>query len=144
MTLEVVADRSQLQGIGQFPPPNSLVDQSPTNLVAGTHFTEEHRGCLDQKFDTFSTEDSKSHMVEVHDAEVPSRDRRGAWGSLRTHSEFENFVGYCQRALAEIMKKDSSPQLQPPSARHWLFGASWTADTPASSGSIPHPTQADE
>ncbi|KAF9651473.1 hypothetical protein BDM02DRAFT_3068932, partial [Thelephora ganbajun] len=111
-----------------------------------THFMKGHhpckrRTCLEQKFVVFATEmDLKGHMVEVHGAEMSSRDRRDV-RRLETDFEYEDHGGY-RRGVGGNRERDRNPppQRQPPNVRRRELGTGLTADTPTPSSSAPVPS----
>ena len=105
------------------------------------HYPCKQRACLEQKFVVFGTEmDLKGHMVEVHRAEMSSRDRRDV-RRLETDFEYEDHGGHRRRGAggAHERNRDPPPQRQPPNVRRRELGTGLTADTPPSSSSTPPP-----
>lgn len=101
------------------------------------HYPCTQRTCLDQKFVVFATEmDLKGHMVEVHGAQMSSRDRNNV---RRVETGFE--YGDRRRGVGGNRERDRNnpPQRQPPNVRRRELGTGLTADTPAPSGSTPPP-----
>jgi hypothetical protein len=98
------------------------------------HFPCKQHTCIDQKFVVFHTEmDLRGHMVEVHGAEMSSRNRRDL---RRVETDFE-YEG--RRRGGGNRDRDPPPQRQPPNVRRRELGTGLTADTPTPSSSTPPP-----
>ena len=105
------------------------------------HHQCTQRTCLEQKFVVFGTEmDLKGHMVEVHGAEMSSRDRRDV-RRVETGFEYEGHGGHRRRGGGgnQGRDRDPPPQRQPPNVRRRELGTGLTADTPPPSSSTPPP-----
>lgn len=105
------------------------------------HHPCNQRTCLDQKFVVFGTEmDLKGHMVEVHGAEMSSRDRHNV-RRLETGFEYRDRGGHRQRGPGGNNERNGGapPQRQPPNVRRRELGTGLTTDTPAPSSSTPPP-----
>ena len=82
--------------------------------------------------------DLKGHMVEVHRAEMSSRDRHNI-RRLETDFEYEDHGGHRRRGMGGNRDRDSPPQRQPPNVRRRELGTGLTADAPTPSSSTPPP-----
>jgi len=105
------------------------------------HYPCKQRTCLDRKFVVFGTDmDLKGHTVEVHGAEMSSRDRRGI-RRLETDFEHEDYGGHRRRGPGGTREigRDPPPQRQPPNVRRRELGTGLTVDTPAPNSSTPPP-----
>jgi len=105
------------------------------------HHPCRQRACLEQKFVVFGTDmDLKGHMVEVHRAEMSSRDRRDV-RRLETDFEYEDHGGHRRRGVGvnRDRDRDPPPQRQPPNVRRRELGTGLTADAPTPSSTPPLP-----
>lgn len=104
------------------------------------HHPCTQRTCLEQKFVVFGTEmDLKGHMVEVHGAEMSSRDRHNA-RRLETDFEYEDHGGHRRGTRGGRGRGGGLPnQRQPPNVRRRELGTGLTMDTPPPSSSTPPP-----
>ena len=94
------------------------------------HFPCKQETCIEQKFVVFATEmDLRGHMVDVHGAEMSSRDRRDM---RRLETDF-TYEGHRRRG------GDPPPQRQPPNMRRRELGTGLTTDAPVSESSTPAP-----
>ena len=103
------------------------------------HHPCKQRACLEQKFVVFGTDmDLKGHMVEVHRAEMSSRDRRDV-RRLETDFEYEDHGGHRRRGVGvnRDRDRDPPPQRQPPNVRRRELGTGLTADAPTPSSTPP-------
>ena len=87
--------------------------------------------------------DLKGHMVEVHGAEMSSRDRRDI-RRLEADFEYGDHGGRRRRVVGgdRDRDRDPPPQRQPPNVRRRELGTGLTTDAPTPSSSTPPPPMA--